>query len=143
MYVPLGGRKTQAFTIWIIFTFIGLWHDLIMRWLAWALCNCVFFSLEILVISFFSSKRNEWLRQKWFYRHLVAAAGTFNIFLLMVANLAILHGFTNTPIFIERAFFVPGGFTTFVVAFIWLYCGCAVMIEIREGEKRLNQAKRF
>lgn len=39
----------------------------------------------------------------------MAAGGTLNIFLLMVANLAILHGFDNTPVFIERAFFVPGG----------------------------------
>ncbi len=27
-YIPLGGRRTQLWSMWIIFTFIGLWHDL-------------------------------------------------------------------------------------------------------------------
>jgi D-alanyl-lipoteichoic acid acyltransferase DltB (MBOAT superfamily) len=53
LYVPLGGASTQIFTIWIIFSFIGLWHDLQPRWLAWALLNCVFFSIEIVVMKVF------------------------------------------------------------------------------------------
>ena len=31
MYVPLGGRRTQTATVWVIFLFIGAWHDLEMR----------------------------------------------------------------------------------------------------------------
>ena len=31
-YIPLGGRRTQLWSIWIIFTFVGLWHDL------WCVC---------------------------------------------------------------------------------------------------------
>lgn len=27
-YIPLGGRRTQMWSMWIIFTFVGLWHDL-------------------------------------------------------------------------------------------------------------------
>ena len=27
-YIPLGGRRTQLWSMWIIFTFIGLWHNL-------------------------------------------------------------------------------------------------------------------
>ena len=61
----------------------------------------------------------------------------------MVANLAILHGFDNTPVFIERAFFVPGGFTVFVLAFIWLGAGVQTMLEIREQEKRDHNPQRF
>ncbi len=53
--MPLGGTKKQAMTIWLIFTFIGLWHDLKTRWLAWALLNCAFFSVEILVLIYFHS----------------------------------------------------------------------------------------
>ncbi len=54
MYVPLGGSKSQAWSMWVIFSFIGLWHDLQTRWLAWALLNCLFFTLEMLVIRTFS-----------------------------------------------------------------------------------------
>jgi len=143
LYVPLGGSATQAYSIWLIFTFIGLWHDLQLRWLAWAWCNCIFFSIEIMIIKLFSSHKLAWLRRKPYYRDLVAAGGTFNIFLLMVANLAILHGFDNTPVFIERAFFVEGGFTVFVLAFIWLGAGVQVMLEIREQEKRNDKPQKF
>ena len=27
-YIPLGGQRTQLWSMWIIFTFVGLWHDL-------------------------------------------------------------------------------------------------------------------
>ena len=27
-YVPLGGKRAQIWSMWIIFTFVGLWHDL-------------------------------------------------------------------------------------------------------------------
>lgn len=62
IYIPLGGniwcqlttlrttgRHTQIITIWIIFLFVGLWHDLQYQWVAWALMNCAFFSVEIIV----------------------------------------------------------------------------------------------
>jgi len=143
LYVPLGGSKTQAITIWIIFSFIGLWHDLLSRWLAWAWCNCVFFSLEIAIMKVFSSTRFSWLWNKWYWRHIIGLAGVFNIYLLMLSNLAILHGFKDTPIFLKRAFFGEGGFLTFVGASIWLFSGVQIMLEVREGEKRNHQIKKF
>jgi len=143
LYIPLGGTKTQAYTIWLIFTFIGLWHDLKSRWLAWALLNCAFFSIEILILIYFHSIKWLWLWKKPFYRNLVAFAGACNIFLLMIANLAILYGFELTPVFIYQAFLVPGGFTVFICSFFWLWCGCCYMLEIREGERRANQTQKF
>jgi hypothetical protein len=42
------GRATmQMWNMWIVFTFIGLWHDLMWRWLAWAWLNVIFFSIEL------------------------------------------------------------------------------------------------
>jgi hypothetical protein len=65
-YLPLGGKSAQIWSMWVIFTFVGLWHDLWCsavfwvlrraacdcvccrwRWLAWAWINCVCFSIEI------------------------------------------------------------------------------------------------
>jgi D-alanyl-lipoteichoic acid acyltransferase DltB (MBOAT superfamily) len=62
LYIPLGGNREpkvvwQMLTIWPIFIFIGLWHDLLMRWVAWALCNAVFFTLEICWLKIFSSDK--------------------------------------------------------------------------------------
>lgn len=143
LYIPLGGKKTQFVSIWIIFFFIGLWHDLWWSWVAWALLNCVFFSIEIGIMFYFYSPKRLSLRKKWFWRYIVACAGTFNIFLLMVANLAILHGFTNSVTFVKNAFFSEGGLTAFIFAYCWLYCGIQVMIEIRESEKRSKEVKPF
>lgn len=69
MYVPLGGRNVQIIALWIIFTFIGLWHDLQLRWLAWSWINCIFFSLEIIVITIFNyfDKKVKILFKKFFY----------------------------------------------------------------------------
>jgi len=143
MYVPLGGRRTQKYTMWLIFIFVGLWHDLILRWLAWALCNCVFFTLENLVISLFSSEKLIWLRKKPYFRYLIIAGGSINIMLLMLTNLAILHGFNNTPILLERAFFSREGFIAFLLSFVWLSCCVILMLELRENERRKNIFKKF
>ena len=35
LYIPLGGGKSKVWSIWIIFTFIAIWHDLWWRWVAW------------------------------------------------------------------------------------------------------------
>ncbi|EGC31081.1 hypothetical protein DICPUDRAFT_157122 [Dictyostelium purpureum] len=143
LYIPLGGKKTQIMSIWVIFFFIGLWHDLWWSWIAWALLNCVFFSIEIAIMFYFYHPKRLSLRRKWYWRFMVAAAGTFNIFLLMVANLAILHGFENSIIFIKNAFFSEGGFVAFIFAYGWLWCGIMMMMEIRESEKRSKEIKPF
>ena len=36
MYVPLGGSKWRAVNVWVIFTFVAIWHDLELRLLGWA-----------------------------------------------------------------------------------------------------------
>jgi protein-cysteine N-palmitoyltransferase HHAT len=28
MYIPLGGSKRKLLNIWVIFTFVAVWHDL-------------------------------------------------------------------------------------------------------------------
>ena len=44
IYIPLGGSSSQKWSMWVIFSFVGLWHDLWWRWLAWAWINCCCFS---------------------------------------------------------------------------------------------------
>lgn len=54
VYIALGGRRTQVWNVWIVFIFVGLWHDLWIRWVAWALLNCVFFVTELLIQQLFA-----------------------------------------------------------------------------------------
>eukprot|EP00163_Fabomonas_tropica_P012752 TRINITY_DN2410_c0_g1_i1.p1 TRINITY_DN2410_c0_g1~~TRINITY_DN2410_c0_g1_i1.p1 ORF type:complete len:126 (-),score=7.29 TRINITY_DN2410_c0_g1_i1:375-752(-) len=57
IYLPLGGKNTQTWNIWVIFIFIGMWHDLNVGFTAWALFNCVCFTGEIAILRYFSSSR--------------------------------------------------------------------------------------
>jgi len=74
---------------------------------------------------------------------MLATVGVLDILLLMAANLAILHGFSRTPLFFERAFLGEGAGITIVGCFIGLWVGVRYMIEIRASEERLNIQKKF
>jgi D-alanyl-lipoteichoic acid acyltransferase DltB (MBOAT superfamily) len=143
LYIPLGGRKTQTITIWVIFLFIGLWHDLWISWVAWALLNCVFFSIEILIMVFFNRPQMLWFTSKPYWHNIVMFAGGINVFLLMIANLAILHGFTNSVLFLQNAFVHENGVVTFLVSWLMVSVPVLYMMEIRAGETRRNEARRF
>ena len=48
IFIPLGGNRFKAISIWVIFTFVALWHDLEIKLIAWAWLNCVFLLFEML-----------------------------------------------------------------------------------------------
>jgi D-alanyl-lipoteichoic acid acyltransferase DltB (MBOAT superfamily) len=56
IFIPLGGSKYKFINIWIIFTFVALWHDIKINLLLWGWFICVFMIPEIFVKSFFSRK---------------------------------------------------------------------------------------
>jgi len=145
MYVPLGGRKTQRFTIWLIFLFIGLWHDLWWRWITWALTNCLFFSLEIIILisaskwEFMTKSATMGIVWKW----IVRAAASCNIFLLILAQMSLLHGFEDTPLFISKIFLSSDGLLIFMSGFFFFLSGIPLMQDIREREQSKDDGKRF
>lgn len=49
IYVPLGGRSGSIINIWIIFTFVAIWHDRDMKLLAWGWLIVLFVLPEILL----------------------------------------------------------------------------------------------
>ncbi|KAJ4777926.1 MBOAT (membrane bound O-acyl transferase) family protein [Rhynchospora pubera] len=51
MYIPLGGSKRKLLNIWVIFTFVAIWHDLEWKLVAWAWLTCIFLIPEIVVKS--------------------------------------------------------------------------------------------
>jgi hypothetical protein len=72
----------------------------------------------------------------------------------MIANLAILLGFEDSFLFLQRAFLLPdeaggeggiggGGTVCFFFAWFTLYVGVMLMQEIRAEEERRSQSKKF
>ena len=89
LYVPLGGRRSQWWSIWVVFSFIGLWHDLEWRWQAWAWLNCLFFSVELGLSAFFQRQYFDALWRHPRAKYLKALAASVNILALIFANLGL------------------------------------------------------
>jgi D-alanyl-lipoteichoic acid acyltransferase DltB (MBOAT superfamily) len=107
MYLPLGGKKWRLVIAWPIFVFVGIWHDLELRWVAWALLNCACLTVEAVILAAIPSPTPSTANGicAWSWRYLSIGAAVVNIYFMMLSNLAILYGF--------------GGSWDFVVAFVY------------------------
>jgi D-alanyl-lipoteichoic acid acyltransferase DltB (MBOAT superfamily) len=65
VYIPLGGAKYFMLNMWVVFTFVALWHDIELKLLAWGWLICLFLLPEIIGSQVFSySKVNSrWHRK--------------------------------------------------------------------------------
>ena len=59
LYKPLGGRDTQLYSVWLIFLFVAVWHDIEWKLVAWGLLNGCFYVLEVLGRK---ATRSEWMQ---------------------------------------------------------------------------------
>ncbi|KEG09525.1 glycerol uptake protein [Trypanosoma grayi] len=86
MYIPMGGSRKKQFSIFPIFFFIAIWHDVAFYLLKWAMCVVTIFVLELIVSAAWNSPRFSHLRRSRFERHLRSIGGVFTVFGLIVAN---------------------------------------------------------
>ncbi|KAL6552313.1 hypothetical protein OROHE_007677 [Orobanche hederae] len=94
VYIPFGGSQKKMLNVWVIFTFVAVWHDLEWKLMSWAWLTCIFFIPELLVKSAASALQVEGAFGEFFFRELRAVAGAITITCLMVANLV---GFVIGP----------------------------------------------
>ncbi|KAF4666108.1 hypothetical protein FOZ61_010210 [Perkinsus olseni] len=95
IYIPLGGTKYKFLNIWVIFTFVAVWHELQLQMLQWAWAVCAMMIPEIIVA--LTIQKQDWalpLRRSPWYKYLCALGAAMNILLLMSANLI---GFSYGP----------------------------------------------
>jgi D-alanyl-lipoteichoic acid acyltransferase DltB (MBOAT superfamily) len=57
LFVPLGGRKYKALNIWVIFTWVAMWHDFKPQLIVWAWGVCVLMICEVLVKGAFNKPK--------------------------------------------------------------------------------------
>ncbi|KAK6820520.1 MBOAT- membrane-bound O-acyltransferase family-domain-containing protein [Apiospora arundinis] len=140
LYVPLGGSSFKNATSSIrsianyvlTFTFVALWHDIQLNLLVWGWLIVLFMLPEMY---FFPARKFE----NWpnIYRMGQAAGSVFNILMMMAANLVGfafgVDGFREVVAGMFKDLF---GFTFFLSACAALFCGCHLMIEVRESELR-------
>ena len=87
LYLPLGGRRTKLANVWVVFTFVALWHDVDRRLLGWAWVMCLFLVPETVVKWWFAKPWADRYRGTFAYRQARAAAASLYIMVLLVGNL--------------------------------------------------------
>ncbi|KAL9317143.1 hypothetical protein ACSQ67_013660 [Phaseolus vulgaris] len=137
LYIPLGGSKKKLLNVWVIFTFVAIWHDLEWKLLSWAWLTCLFFIPELA----FKSARKAFQVQSSFgvciFRELSAVAGAVTITCLMVANLV---GFVVGPGGINwllSSFLHKDGLPVLGGMLATFYIGTKIMFHIDEAKQRL------
>ncbi|GAB4829635.1 hypothetical protein Ancab_019298 [Ancistrocladus abbreviatus] len=139
MYIPLGGSRTKLFNVWVIFTFVAVWHDLEWKLLSWAWLTCLFFVPEMLLKSAASGFQVENAFGKFVFRELSAVAGAVTITCLMVANLV---GFVIGPSGINwliSRFLHKEGLPVLGGMFFTFYLGTKLMFHIRDAKQSIHR----
>ncbi|KAF9126743.1 glycerol transporter [Mortierella sp. 14UC] len=134
LYIPLGGSRYAIYNIWVVFTFVAIWHDINLKLLAWAWLISLFVLPEIIASKVFSKKKwGSWPH----YRHLCAVGAVGNIFMMMVANLVGFSlGLENTMKMLSDLFGSLYGWSIMCCCFCAIFVCAQMQFEIREAEKR-------
>ncbi|XVF41014.1 hypothetical protein PTKIN_Ptkin01aG0246500 [Pterospermum kingtungense] len=138
MYIPLGGSHRKLLNIWVIFTFVAVWHDLEWKLLSWAWLTCLFFVPEMLVKSAANAFQAEGALGGFIFRELSAAAGAITITCLMVANLV---GYVIGPSGINwliSRFLGKEGLSVLGFMLVTFYVGTKLMFHISDAKQRMQ-----
>lgn len=57
IYIPLGGSQYATLNIWVIFTFVAIWHDRTLSLLVWGWLISLFIAPE-LILAYLSKMLN-------------------------------------------------------------------------------------
>lgn len=128
-----GARNTWGLpATLLVFTFVALWHDLSLKLLTWGWLITAFIVPELLAKALFAR-----YTPRWWYRHLAALGGVFNVLLMMTANLVgFAIGLDGIKYMWEQLLGSAEGWRFMVGAVGALFVGVQVMFEYREEEAR-------
>ncbi|OWM90799.1 putative membrane-bound O-acyltransferase C24H6.01c isoform X1 [Punica granatum] len=138
MYIPLGGSQRKLLNVWVVFTFVALWHDLEWKLLSWAWLTCLFFVPELILKSAANAFKIESALGELFFREVSALAGSVTITCLMVANLV---GFVIGPSGINwliSRFLGREGLPVLLGLFVTFYVGTKLMFHIEDAKRRAH-----
>ncbi|XP_017231277.1 membrane-bound O-acyltransferase gup1 isoform X2 [Daucus carota subsp. sativus] len=136
MYIPLGGSQRKLVNVWVIFTFVAIWHDLEWKLLSWAWLTCIFFIPEMIVKSAANTLKVESMFGVVIWHELQAVSGAITITCLMVANLI---GFVIGPSginWLSSVFFKREGLPVLGGLFLTFYVGTKLMIHISDAKQK-------
>lgn len=155
IYKPLGGRSHRYISVWAIFLFVALWHDLEWKLILWGLLNGGFFTAEVAIKSFWfgvptgsrtstnNSKHNvsqvnsdnalnQYDKNESFSVHvLYALSGSVYILVLITVNLVGYSVGSGTISLLVDKFNSWDGFWTLLTCLYFLSIGVSIMLNLR------------
>ncbi len=84
LFIPMGGSSRKLLSIWPIFGFVALWHDVNPRLLAWAWLCCLAMVPEVVARALFADSP---LHQARWFSYLSALGGSLIVKGLVLLNL--------------------------------------------------------
>ncbi|SPO36217.1 probable GUP1 - Multimembrane-spanning protein essential for proton symport of glycerol [Pseudozyma flocculosa] len=134
IYVPVGGTRNRVVATLLVFTFVALWHDLSLKLLTWGWLITFFILPELVGKAVFTEAKYG---SRWWYRHLCALGGVFNVLLMMTANLVgFAIGVDGIQYMYRQILGSWQGVQFLVAACATLFVGVQVMFEYRDEERR-------
>ncbi|XP_022567973.2 membrane-bound O-acyltransferase gup1-like isoform X1 [Brassica napus] len=132
MYIPLGGSRRKFLNVWVVFTFVAVWHDLEWKLLSWAWLTCLFFMPEMLLKSASNAIKVQSAFGEFLLRELKALSGAVTITCLMMANLAgYVIGPSGLSLFVS-SFLSKEGLPVLGGVFFSFYVGTKLMFHIKD-----------
>ena len=126
MYLPMGGKAHKIWSVWVIFLFVAIWHDLEFKLVAWGVLNSVFLVIEVVSRRVHALKGFQNLPTILKISIEVYSGATFIFVLIGVNMVGYAVGVTGTND-IVRVLLSTDGLKTVVVCYFFLIIGVCIM----------------
>merc|ERR1711862_773271 len=101
---------------------------------AWALMNCVFFTVELIIADQWNRKRFDWVRELPGWEIISLLITGLNGIFILCSNLTVVYGFAHMPTFISLTFFGNGAWKVYFFVLLCTFSWCLVQRESRKRE---------
>ena len=138
LYIPLGGNRVglgrKVVNIFIVFTYVAIWHDMTFKLLTWGWLVGLCFVPELLGTVLLKKHMTT-----WYWRHIVSVGGALNIFAMMLANI-VGYGTTSSGgvLVYVKTLLAGEGTIWLALSLLAFFCAVQIMVEVRVHENRLN-----
>ncbi len=126
MYVPMGGKDNKIWSVWIIFLFVAIWHDLEIKLIAWGLLNSTFLVIEVISRQIHASQSFQCLPNFLKITAEIFSGASFISVLIGVNMVGYAVGLTGTTEIVQKLI-SPNGAKTMLVSFFILLIGVCIM----------------
>lgn len=134
LFIPLGGTKYKLYNIWVVFSFVALWHDMNINLVVWAWGICIALMPEMFVRWYFWLPKFSSFHETVWWKYACSFAGGIDILLMVSANLVGFGIGWNGLLMVINDFKNLEGLVTIMVALFGFSLGALCMFMIREKE---------